>query len=159
MPWPTANCCQEIKWLFKHVRAETNLYIQIGTDSDTEQRHQYKCLHSGKVMSHIHHGYNHSAVHENPDGNCSSKCLDHQCMCHHSCKPLLNSHWHYLYMLDLQKQCKSELQVSMEKTINWPIHLNVLIGAIKRPCQGGGGGGSHVARLNFKTSCLGAFKC
>ena len=26
-----------------------------------------------------------------------------------------------------------------------------------RPCQGGGG--SHVARLNFKTSRVGAYKC
>ena len=26
-----------------------------------------------------------------------------------------------------------------------------------RPCQGGGG--SHVARLNFKTSCVGVYKC
>ena len=28
----------------------------------------------------------------------------------------------------------------------------------KRPCQGGGGG-SHVTRLNFKTSCVGVCKC
>ena len=27
-----------------------------------------------------------------------------------------------------------------------------------RPCQGGGGG-SHVARLNFKTSRVGVYKC
>ena len=25
--------------------------------------------------------------------------------------------------------------------------------------QGGGGGGSHVARLNFKTSCVDVYKC
>ena len=30
-----------------------------------------------------------------------------------------------------------------------------------RPCRGGGGvgGGSHVTRLNFKTSCVGLYKC
>ena len=31
---------------------------------------------------------------------------------------------------------------------------------LRRPCQGGAGGeGSDVARLNFKTSCVGVYKC
>ena len=30
--------------------------------------------------------------------------------------------------------------------------------AVARPCQGGGGG-SHVARLNFQTPCVGVYKC
>ena len=31
---------------------------------------------------------------------------------------------------------------------------------VLRPCQGGGeGGGSHVVRLNFKTSRVGVYKC
>ena len=33
--------------------------------------------------------------------------------------------------------------------------------ALRRPCRGGGegGGGSHVAHLNFKMSCVGVYKC
>ena len=31
--------------------------------------------------------------------------------------------------------------------------------AIRRPYQGGWGGGSHVAHLNFKTSRVGVYKC
>ena len=30
---------------------------------------------------------------------------------------------------------------------------------LMRPCQGWGGGGSHVTRLNFKMSCVGVYKC
>ena len=30
---------------------------------------------------------------------------------------------------------------------------------VERSCQGGEGGGSHVARLNFKTSCVSVYKC
>ena len=28
-----------------------------------------------------------------------------------------------------------------------------------RPCEGRGGGGSHVTCLNFKTSCVSVYKC
>ena len=41
-----------------------------------------------------------------------------------------------------------------------PVVVPVFLYAVTiRPCQGGGGGGSHVARLNFKMSRIGVCKC
>ena len=37
-------------------------------------------------------------------------------------------------------------------------HRIIRYGALMRPCQGGGGE-SHVVRLNFKTSRVGVYKC
>ena len=55
-----------------------------------------------------------------------------------------------------------EMTTKYSKLCSETTHLQLVVNLLtspgeRRPCQGGGK--SHVARLNFKTSCVGVYKC